>query len=380
MPGPRPGPVGSSIRDVALRAGVSTATVSRALRGLDRVSPPTRDRVLHAAAELGYVASPTAATLASGRTGVVAVVVPFLQRWFFAALLGGTEERLRQSGYHVLLFAVGLRASHRTLILDQALLGKRVDAVLVLSADLEPEEVAVLDGLGVPVVSVGVELGRGDRVGIDDRAAARLALAHLLGLGHQRVALVGGTPAEDVHTATAVERRAAVLQGLSEAGLALPAELDLECDWTVEGGRRVGRGLLALPEPPTAVLAASDEMAVGVLLAARELGVAVPGALSVVGIDDHEMAVTHDLTTVAQPVREQGVAAAELVVAALQRPASPGGPDRRELLLPISLVVRGSTACPAGHGAHPGPAQRSGQDAGGKTEVSRAVSPGASRA
>lgn len=128
----------SSIHDVARVAGVSTATVSRALRGLDRVSPGTRARVLAGAQELSYVASPTAASLASGRTRVVDVVVPFLNRWFFANVLDGVEELLRAHGYHLLLFNVGARASVRTLMLDQGLLRGRVDALLVLSADLEP--------------------------------------------------------------------------------------------------------------------------------------------------------------------------------------------------------------------------------------------------
>lgn len=343
MPGPRAGRAGSSIRDVAHRAGVSTGTVSRALRGLDRVSPSTRERVLRAAQELHYVASPTAATLASGRTGVIAIVVPFLQRWFFATLLDGTEERLRELGYHVMLFSVGMRPDARTLVLDQRLLAKRVDAVLVLSADLEQQEVDVLERIGVPVVTVGVRLREWDRVGIDDGAAARLAVEHLLALGHCRIAYVGGTPSVDVHTATAVERHDAVVRELAAAGRPLAPQLDVECDWTVAGGEAAGQRLLALPEPPTAVVAASDEMAIGVLLAARGRGVRVPGELSVVGIDDHELAHTHDLTTVAQPVREQGRLAADLLVEALRGQRSARG----QRLLPVHLVVRGSTAAPA---------------------------------
>lgn len=343
MGGSQGAAAGSSIRDVAREAGVSTATVSRALRGLDRVSAATRAKVLRAADELQYVASPTAATLASGRTWVIGVVVPFLSRWFFATLLDGTEEVLRRNGYHILLFSVGLRTSTRTLMLDQRLLAKRVDALLVLAADLEQEEVAMLAGLGVPVVSVGVDLQPWQRVGIDDIAAGQVAIGHLVGLGHRHIAFVGGTPGEDVHTATAVERRAGVVEGLRQAGLTLATDLDLESDWTVLGGQTAGRRLLSLPAPPTAILGASDEMAIGVLLAARALGVAVPRQLSVVGIDDHEMAYSHDLTTVAQPVREQGRAAAQLVLDAL---STADAPACRYRVLPTRLVVRGSTAAP----------------------------------
>lgn len=344
MGGPSSGRPPSSIRDVARAAGVSTATVSRALRGLDRVSDATRTRVLTAAADLQYVASPHAATLASGRTWVIGVVLPYLNRWFFATLLDGAEELLRRHGYHILLFSVGLRASTRTLILDQRLLARRVDGLLVLAADLEAEEVRLLEDLHVPVVTVGVDLAAWERVGIDDVAAARVAVRHLLELGHRRIGYVGGTPGQDVHTATAVERRSGVVAELAVAGLTLEPDLDVESDWTVSGGVVAGNRLLSAAEPPTAVLAASDEMAIGVLLAARAARRVVPESLSVVGIDDHEMSFAHDLTTVGQPVREQGHLAGELLLAALAGIPYP----RTSRLLPTRLVVRGTTAPPAG--------------------------------
>ncbi len=337
----------TSIHDVARAAGVSPATVSRALRGLDRVSETTRQKVLAAAAELSYVASPTATSLVSGKTGVVGVVVPFLNRWFFSSVLDGTEQLLRQHGYHLLLFNVGSRGAARTLMLDQRLLWKRVDALLVLSADLEPEEVELLAALGVPLVAVDVDLDGWDRVGIDDVHAAELATDHLLDLGHRHVAYVGGNPEEDVHLATAVDREAGVVRALGRRGLALDPVCKVRGDWTVRGGMAAGEQLLALRRRPTAVVAASDEMAIGVLCAARDAGVQVPGDLSVVGIDDHHMAFAHDLTTVAQPVHEQGRIAAQLLLDALseQQPHV-----RRQCNLPVELVVRGSSAAPRRRG------------------------------
>lgn len=333
----------ASIHDVARVAGVSTATVSRALRGLDRVSDSTRERVLEAAAGLQYVASPTAASLASGKTSVVGVVVPFLQRWFFANVLDGIEELLRQHGYHVLLFNVGLRASTRTLMLDQRLLAKRLDALLVIAADLESQEVRLLEELGLPVVTIGLDLPGRDRVGIDDVAAARTATEHLIGLGHRRIAVVGGDPGSDVHSATAVDRLAGFREATGAAGLPVQRGYLCSGDWAVAGGTAAGLRLLTLPLPPTAVLAASDEMAIGVLVAARTLGLAVPGDLSVIGIDDHEMAMSHDLTTIAQPVRELAHTAGRLLVDALA--GRPRGP-RRVTILPTRLIVRGSTGPP----------------------------------
>lgn len=342
-PAVAPGP--SRIHDVARAAGVSTGTVSRALRGLDRVSPETRARVLAAAVELRYVPSPHAASLKSGKTGVIGVVVPFLTRWFFAHLIDGAETLLRQDGYHLLVFNVGERGAQRTLVLDQQLLAKRLDGVLVLSADLDLPEVALLEALGLPIVTVGLDLPHRDRVGIDDQQAADVAMTHLLDLGHRRIAYVGGDPAEDVHMATAVSRMAGVRAAAARADVALAPDLLLHGDWTLRGGVEVGHRLLARRHPPTAVLAASDEMAIGILHAARCRQVSVPGCLSVVGIDDHEMSFTHDLTTVRQQVREQGRAAAMLLLEALSG-RSAGA--RRDVIVPTELVLRGSTAPPAG--------------------------------
>jgi DNA-binding LacI/PurR family transcriptional regulator len=332
----------SRIHDVARAAGVSTATVSRALRGLDRVSPETRARVVAAAAELKYVASPHAASLKSGKTSVIAVVVPFLTRWFFAQLMDGAESVLRTHGYHLLLFTIG-HGEQRTQVLDEQLLGKRVDGLLVLNADLDPAEVALLRGLQLPLVTVGLDLPGADRVGIDDESAADAAMTHLLELGHTCVAYIGGDPAEDIHMATAIDRLAGVRAALDRRGVAVSPSYFKHGDWTVRGGVAVADELLDLPRPPTAVLAASDEMAIGVLYAARRRGVAVPGELSVMGIDDHEMSFTHDLSTVRQQVPEQGMEAAELLLDAL---SGRGRSRRRQVILPTELVQRGSTAAP----------------------------------
>jgi DNA-binding LacI/PurR family transcriptional regulator len=334
-------PPESRIHDVALAAGVSTATVSRALRGLDRVRPETRDRVLAAAARLSYVPSPHAASLKSGKTSVIGVVVPFLTRWFFANLIDGADQVLRQHGYHLLVFNVGDRREQRTLVLDQQLLAKRLDGVLVLSADLDPAEVALLQSLRLPVVTVGLDLPSYDRVGIDDVAVGDLAMSHLLELGHRRIGYIGGNPAEDVHLATSVNRLAGVRAALERAGI---PEQDLcfqHGDWTVRGTIEVAERMLSGRRRPTAILAASDEMAIGVLCAAKARAIDVPGQLSVMGIDDHEMSFTHDLTTVRQQVREQGQAAATMLLAAFNA-RGPG--QRREMVLSTELVRRGTTA------------------------------------
>jgi LacI family repressor for deo operon, udp, cdd, tsx, nupC, and nupG len=345
-PAPDAGPAAASrIHDVAREAGVSTATVSRALRGLDRVSPQTRARVAAAAEALQYVPSPTAASLKSGKTGVIGVVVPFLTRWFFTNLMDGAEALLRQDGYHILVFTIGARGDQRTQVLDHQLLGKRLDGILVLSADLDPHEVALLAGLRVPIVTVGLDLPGCDRVGIDDVHVADTAMSHLIRLGHQRIAYVGGNPAEDVHIATAVNRLAGVTHALHRHGLRLDTRNASHGDWTVHGGVAFAELLFREQTLPTAVLAASDEMAIGVLYAARRRGLDVPHDLSVMGIDDHEMSFTHELTTVRQQVREQGWEAGRLLLDALYADGPPA--SRREVILGTELVERRSTAPPS---------------------------------
>jgi LacI family transcriptional regulator, repressor for deo operon, udp, cdd, tsx, nupC, and nupG len=334
----------STIHDVAQAAGVSTATVSRALRGLPRVSEPTRARVLRAAAQLHYVVSPTAASLASGKTRVVGVVVPYLARWYFAGLIRGAATVLREHGFHVLLLDVGSAGATRSHPLDPQTLWKRVDAVLVLSLELLASERELLRDLGVPVVTVGVEVDGWDCVRIDDVSAAETATAHLAELGHRRIAHVGGDESLDVHVTTPADRRAGYERTMARYSLDVDPRCVLVTDWTVHGGWRAGERLLELATPPTAVFAASDEIAMGVLFAARRGGRRVPEDLSVVGIDDHELAEFFGLSTVAQFPALQGRMAVDILMDVL----NPGHrePVASNTPLPYELIVRSSTARP----------------------------------
>lgn len=331
----------SRIEDVALAAGVSTATVSRALRGLPKVNESTRARVLEAAARLEYVASPTASSLASGKTRVVGVVVPYVTRWYFANLIAGASRVLRAHGYHVLLLDVGDNGPHRSLLIDQQMLGKRVDAVLVFQLQLQDIEVDLLNRLRIPVVTVGTRSRHWGGVRIDDVAVATTATEHLIGLGHVDIAYVGGEPAPQLDFVTPTHRQQGFTQTMAAHGLTVSADRLVTSDWTLAGGLVAGTRLLTSRRPPTAVFAASDEMAMGVLVAARRLGVEVPRQLSVVGVDDHELAASFELTTVRQQVPEQGAQASLLLLAALAAGSQLG--DDTELVLDTELVVRGST-------------------------------------
>lgn len=334
----------TSIKDVARDVNMSTATVSRALRGLPRVSAETRDRVMEAAHRLGYVPSPSAAGLASGQTRMVAVIVPFVTRWFFAAVVHGAEQLLRERGYDLLLYNLAGDREARHRVFQTHLLSKRVDAVLILSLTPTFQEVAGLERLGRPVTFVGAALPGWASVCIDDELAARTAIEHLTGLGHRRIAYVGGLTNE-LEFAAPLARLRGYRKAMHEAGLIAERALETSSDFTISGGITAGRALLERDNPPSAIFAASDEMAIGVLRAARELGLRVPQDVSVIGIDDHEMAEFFDLSTVAQPVHDQGRLAAEQVLESLDATGDPSY-QPRQIVVPTRLVARGSTAAP----------------------------------
>ena len=327
------------IEDVAREAGVSTATVSRALRGLPNVSETTRVRVVKVATDLGYVVSRTASTLASGRTLTVAVLSPFMERWFFSQLIAAVESELRTRGYDALLIGLSQPGSPGRDAFEPETLRGRVDAVVVLTAPLTGGELDGVRRLGLPTVFIGASLGGAMSVRVDDVAISRTATEHLLALGHTRIAYVGGDPHEPINYTTPADRRAGWMAAMRAAGVEPVSDYEVPGLFTPAGGLAAGRVLLALPDPPTAVFAASDEMAYGILAAAREAGVTVPAQLSVVGVDDHELSALVGLTTVAQPVARQGRLAAQLALEAI----SGHSRTQEHVVVPVHLEVRGST-------------------------------------
>jgi DNA-binding LacI/PurR family transcriptional regulator len=343
----------TTIRDVAERAGVSIATVSRALHGLPRVSEATRQRVLAAAAELHYVASPSAASLAGGQNMAIGVVAPSVNGWFVATIVHSAERLLRPAGYDVLLYSLGVEPEERRRAFAGNVLRKRVDAVLVVGIRPEPEEVAALSAVGGPVTVVGADVPGWASVRVDDEAVGRCAVRHLLDLGHRRIAYIGSEPEGPAEPVASAGRRAGYRLELTAAGLGPDPALEVDGGFTVRGGMAAMDALLAAGAPPSAVFAASDEMAMGAAHVARQAGLRIPQDLSVVGVDDHEMAELFDLTTVAQPVYSQGVMAAEMILRRLAEPYR----EPPALVVPTSLMVRGTTAPPggppSGSGTHP---------------------------
>jgi len=330
-----------SIDEVARHAGVSTATVSRALSGRGHVSDATRARVEASAKSLGYVVSASASSLASGRTRNIGVLVPFLDRWFFSTVLSGVASALMRRGYDITLYNLTADHEARHEIFETFLRRQRVDGVLAISIELGDAETERLVELGMPVIAIGGPNPRLTTLTVDDVAVARLATEHLLALGHREIAHIGASPEFDIDFHIPTHRRQGFEQALADAGIPVRPALFEPADFTIEGGFRAAKQLLGKPGGrPTAIFAASDEMAIGALLAARELGYRVPEDLSVVGIDGHELGEFFRLTTVDQFPLGQGERAAHAILQEIEHPDAPQEPTD----LPYELIVRGSTA------------------------------------
>lgn len=334
----------ASIEDVARRAGVSIATVSRALRGLPDVATPTRDRVAAAAADLNYVASPFAARLASGRTTTVGLVVPFVNRWFFAEVIATVETALRRAGFDLLLYNLGDEAG-RARFFDVMPMRKRVDGVLVASLELDDAEFGALTELKRPVGLLGIQREGFLSAGIDDIAAARHAVEHLLTLGHRRIGLIGGDTDDPMRFTPPLHRRDGYRDALEAAGIELHPELEQLGFFTVEGGGEAARRMLTIAQPPTAIFAESDEMAYGALREIRLAGLRVPEDVAVIGFDDQPFADLMDLSTVRQPVADLALDVTTRLLALISE-AEDELPREPAVLLPTELVLRGSTEGP----------------------------------
>ncbi len=332
------------IKDVARRAGVSTATVSRALSGNGRVSEGASARVLEAAKELGFVVSSTASSLASGRHRNIGVMVPSVARWYYSQIVDSVAAALLQAGYDLTLYNLNEDADLRESILSEFLLRRRCDGVIPVSLELGRDELDQLLSVGKPVVGIGGPLPGAETYSVDDYEIAALATEHLITLGHQRIAHIGGHETFQTDFRIAGTRRHGYESALRSAGLQLLDSWRVTADFTIQGGLAQAKQLLGHPyDRPTAVFCASDEMAIGAILAARELGLRVPQDVSIIGIDGHELGEALGLTTVAQFPQEQGERTVGRLLQILQDPPT---------LRPVNhaarttLIVRSSTAAP----------------------------------
>jgi LacI family transcriptional regulator len=324
-----------TIADVALMANVSKTTVSHVLSGNRPVALETRTRVEEAIRELGYRPHGIARTLRTKTSHMVALVIPDITNPYYPTLARGLETGLQRGGYRTLICSTD-RHPEREIEYLREMGDRGVDGIVLDSYALTADEIEATLRSRAWLVRVGTSVLQEpgfDSVHADDRRGAYDATKHLLRSDRRRVAMIQGPPG------AGVSRNAGYLEALEDAGIPMDAELVVSGGWTREGGAEAMRGLLALPEAPSAVFCANDLMALGALEAARGLGVAVPDELAVVGFDDIEPAAyaTPPLTTVTNPAYETGLLAG-VVLRERMTGHSPEPP--RTVTLPCRLVTR----------------------------------------
>jgi LacI family repressor for deo operon, udp, cdd, tsx, nupC, and nupG len=331
-----------TIGDVARLAGVSTATVSRTLHSPEVVSETARNAVLEAVRYTGYTQNAAAQNLRQRRAKAVLVLVPDIGNTFFSEILAGIE-RVASAADLTILIGDTANDVRREEDFLRYLRNGRADGVLLLNGRLPPSVIATLDeGAGrPPMVTISEALDRQvvPHVGIDNVAAAELAVRHLLDLGHRRIAHLCG-PADNILTR---QRLAGYRRAMAAAGIPEGRESLLAGDFTAESGGRAALELLALPERPSAIFCSNDEMAMGLISVLHGRGMAVPCDLSVVGFDDIVFAKTYipALTTIHQPRSDLGERAMHSLLALLDGTLEQ---QQAPALLEARLVVRESTA------------------------------------
>ena len=327
-----------TISDVARQADVSPATVSRVIQGARNVNPATRERVEHAIEELGYVPSAVARSLRSKRTRSLALVVSDITNTFWTTIARGVEDVAQQHGYSVLLCNTDENLSKQQQYLD-LLIGQQVDGVIIAPFDSDAQHLDKLRRRKIPTVVIDrrIEGWDVDSVSGDSLSGARALVRHLIGLGHRRIAVVSG-PAI---TSTAEDRVAGYCMALAEAGIALEPRLIKRGEYRNVSGETLTHQLMDEGSQPTAIFAANNLIAMGVIDALEKRGLRVPQDIALVSFDDLPNAshLFPFLTVVAQPVYDMGVNAAQLLLSRLDAevPLRP-----RQVILPVRLIVRHS--------------------------------------
>jgi LacI family transcriptional regulator len=329
------------IWDIARESGVSIGTVSRALNGKADVAEATREKILQIVRAKGYVSNQHARSLVNKRSSYIGFAVPVIDP-YIAGFVQGAAEALEALGAHLVLCPTACRSDREMSLLQQLMRGGADGALIVMPAE-SSDELALLQHQHYPFVIIDPTLPVADdfyAVASANTSGACQAIEHLMALGHHRIGIITGTPS----WCATIDRLAGCREAFSRAGRALDPDLVIEADFMQEGGLHAARRLLALPEPPTAIFAFNDAMAVGTLRAAEERGVQVPEQLSLVGFDDTALAsaTTPPLTTIKQPTYELGREGVNLLFHLLQGQQL----EAHRLELPTRLIVRASTgAC-----------------------------------
>jgi LacI family transcriptional regulator len=344
---PTPPPTGPgaaekiTIREVARRAGVSTATVSRAFNQPDKVRTVTRERILRVIRDTHYVSDGLAVSLVSRRSRTIGLIIPTVMNSIYASSTQAFQRTAQAAGYTVL---VGVSEFSPVLEADliQRLLERRVDGLVLTGGTHDRGLLEKVRRNGVPIVATWRLTGDPEipAVSFDNRRAATSAVEYLISLGHRRIGLICGRTAVNDR---ALERRQAFEACLERHGIVVDPRLIHERDFEMIEGAAATALMLALDEPPTAIFCANDIQAIGAMGVCRERGLEVPRDMSIIGFDDLPITQYTDpkLTTIRVPADDMGRKAAEALIAAIAE-----GTPIASVELPTELILRGSTAVP----------------------------------
>ena len=330
----------SGVVEIAEKAGVSAATVSRALRGLHHVNERTRAKIVAAAMELNYPLRPDLIPHnLIKRTNRIGVIAPYISRWFFSQAINGVEQSLREVGIDLLLYNFS-QVDARQRIFQQKQLRGKVDALIVISMPPTDEEFSSLLSLGIPITTIGFSHQGCSSVAIDDVLGGYTATKHLTDLGHRQIAVLSGQRETAYNFDVSDNRNQGFLKALGEVDIEWNTDYEIRGDFNIYTSEIAMESFLRKKKLPTAIFCHSDEMAFGALKAIRKKGLRVPEDMSVIGFDDHEIAQYVGLTTVSQPPQFEGQMAAAAAIAEIANPAL----ERKNIVVPTSLVVRDTTA------------------------------------
>lgn len=324
-----------TIYDVAKRAGVSITTVSRMLNDPDKVNPETRKKVLASIDALGFVPKADARTWPMQKHGRIGVITPFFTAPSFIQRLRGIAGALSPMAFELVIYTVD-STEHLQGYLSTLPLTGNLDGLIILSLPVGDAEADRLIHHNLQTVLIEYPHPRLNCVEIDDVVGGRMAANYLLKKGHRSIAFLGDTDLPEYAIHPVSLRLTGFRQALKESGIDLPAKFVRLAPYTQEQTRQVARELLSLSKPPTAIFAATDFQALGVLKAARQLNVRVPEQLAVIGFDDLDMAEYEELTTISQHLDESGRLAVEILLAQIESPSQ----LPRHMKIPLNIIER----------------------------------------
>lgn len=329
-----------SLADVARRAGVSPATVSRVVNGTAGVRPEILSKVKQACNELGYMPNGAARALSTRRSKSVGAIVPSIENEGFAKAVGGLQRHLNEAGYSLLLASSDYDPK-RELYEARVLLSRGIDGMVLVGSSHDEALIPLLEKQHVPCIETWTLSDTRPSVGFDNREAAFTVAQHLVDLGHRRIGVISGSLQ---HNDRASARASGIRACLEAHGLSVHSEIHVERPYLISEGKSALQTMISATSRPTAVICGNDQIAFGAIIGAKAMGLNVPQDLSITGFNDFDWAayLTPSLTTIRIPAQEIGTAAAKYILKCLSGAAQP-----RFTEVPVSLVVRGSTARPS---------------------------------